>query len=351
MSLRIYKDKIININTEEFIQMLNRDVVIDCGFGDGKFLLNQALKNPDTFFIGIDSSFELLKNKYKKIKKHNLNNLVYVISSIQNFPKIKLNASKIYINFPWSDLLAFLVNAEPDFFSKLNFFLNKKGIVEIYISYDKNYDGNLISHHDLPELSAKFFKKIWKQKISKLGFEMSSIEVLDDAFEPHTSWGKELLKQKRKRIVYKVLLQKVKELKENKQYTFEAWGHPNLTAKHSKTIEFTKDEEITISASCILGVRANFKINKLKEFSGKITLKFSVYDYTKNTLLEHFVKCIVNDDFYDKNELVLRKSKFNSPRTYGVNLNHGAQKINRDIVNLMKNRDQKMEITIIKGWF
>ncbi|MEM2907042.1 MAG: DUF371 domain-containing protein, partial [Candidatus Odinarchaeota archaeon] len=45
-----------------------------------------------------------------------------------------------------------------------------------------------------------------------------------------------------------------------------ARGHPNITATHKTTFEFTKEESITIKATCIVGVKAS---KGLPDFSEK----------------------------------------------------------------------------------
>ncbi len=44
------------------------------------------------------------------------------------------------------------------------------------------------------------------------------------------------------------------------EYSFTAWGHENITANHKRTLEFTKDNELSLEGDCILGVSANFSI-------------------------------------------------------------------------------------------
>ena len=123
------------------------------------------------------------------------------------------------------------------------------------------------------------------------------------------------------------------------RYSFHCLGHKNIRAKHYKTIEFTKDSNLTPRGTCIIGVRADFDVSSLKRLSGRIRIVVEV-----NGLLDTFYATI-NPDFDDEHEIVFRKSNYRSKRTLGFNLDKGANRLNRDIVKLMQNPDQKIKVT------
>ena len=49
-------------------------------------------------------------------------------------------------------------------------------------------------------------------------------------------------------------------------YKFNAYGHPNILATHKTTLEFTKDKEVSLKGDCIVAVKADFDLIKIKEF-------------------------------------------------------------------------------------
>ena len=124
------------------------------------------------------------------------------------------------------------------------------------------------------------------------------------------------------------------------EYTFRCHGHENIRAKHHKTIEFTKDSELTRRGTCIIGIRADFEPSRLKALSGKIKITIEV-----DGLTDRFYATI-NPDFDDEDEIVFRRSRYRSKRTLGMRLNKGANTIRRDIVQLMKDPNQVMEVTL-----
>lgn len=139
--------------------------------------------------------------------------------------------------------------------------------------------------------------------------------------------------------------------KKRHRYSFTAWGHPNILAKHVKTLEFTKDEDITEAGDCIVGVRSDFDSNELKEFGKKAKMIISVEDPKTGETLSSEFKFKINKEFNSEDELVLRKSFFNSDRTFGFGLNRGANWLDRRIVELIQNKETKINVEVVEGWF
>jgi len=124
------------------------------------------------------------------------------------------------------------------------------------------------------------------------------------------------------------------------RYVFHCSGHPNIRAKHPKTIEFTKDAYLTVRGDCIVGIGADFELARVKRLRGKLTIT------VKAEGLQDTFWAFTNPYFDDDHEMVFRKSGFRSRRTLGINLNKGAAALNRDIVRLMKNPEAKMEVVL-----
>src|SRR3989338_1936795 len=50
------------------------------------------------------------------------------------------------------------------------------------------------------------------------------------------------------------------------KYSFTCCGHENVTARHKTTLEFTKDNELSLKGDCIVGVKADFSLKGIKSF-------------------------------------------------------------------------------------
>lgn len=126
-------------------------------------------------------------------------------------------------------------------------------------------------------------------------------------------------------------------------YSFFCYGHENMLGTHSKTLEFTKDDFLTKDGDCIVGIKADFSLLKLKKFlSGKSKIKMII----SCDEVSDEVECDVNKDFNDSHEIVVRKSEFNSRRTIGFNSNKGANDLKRELIEKMKEKDKKIAVVL-----
>jgi hypothetical protein len=121
---------------------------------------------------------------------------------------------------------------------------------------------------------------------------------------------------------------------------FRAFGHPNITATHPTTLEFTREKSLSEKGTCIVGVRAD--IPSLDKFLHK---KVVAIRLTASQLSDTML-ATPNPDFSSGKELVVRKSGFLSDRTFAVKASKAAVGIDRRLVALLKNPHQKLIVEI-----
>ena len=148
-------------------------------------------------------------------------------------------------------------------------------------------------------------------------------------------------------------------------YKFKAYGHPNITAKHKTTLEFTKDKELSLRGDCIIGVRADFNLQLIKNFisqlkKNKIKIiielekpplkktikKNSLLKNKNNQKIKEEIKAEVNPDFNSDKEMVIRKSDFVDERTFVVRSDKGAFELRREFIEHLKKEDCFVEIVL-----
>ncbi|MBI2138024.1 DUF371 domain-containing protein [Candidatus Woesearchaeota archaeon] len=130
--------------------------------------------------------------------------------------------------------------------------------------------------------------------------------------------------------------------------TFHAFGHPNVTGRHKTTLEFTKDMHMGIEADCIIGTNADFDSAKAKAFIHyckehhieKAKAIISVGDESDSVFF------LLNMDFCDEKEMVIRMGRFLSPRTLGVDATKGAMHLKRELIEKIKEPGQEITISI-----
>ena len=128
-------------------------------------------------------------------------------------------------------------------------------------------------------------------------------------------------------------------------------GHKNVLSLHSRTIEITKDPNLTKKGDCILGVSANKACNDLDSSiknrlrtTGtlvKISIvvepfEFEVSGYGSNAL-----------EISHGHDIVLRKSNYVDSRTLAVSCDKSAFDIPRNLVTLLTNSETKGMMKII----
>jgi hypothetical protein len=126
------------------------------------------------------------------------------------------------------------------------------------------------------------------------------------------------------------------------KYAFCCYGHQNIQGTHKNTFEFTKDKEVSLDGNCIIGVNADFDVDKLKSLLKSKQIKMTLKAGTHKDEVLFFP----NPDFSDLHEIVVRLGEFISSRTLGVRADKASIHINRKLIELMKKPDQKLEILL-----
>ena len=130
-------------------------------------------------------------------------------------------------------------------------------------------------------------------------------------------------------------------------------GHPNVQSLHPRTIEITKDKNLTLKGDCIIGVNANKSCKdlipkikeKIKKNNSVIEIELIVEPYS------FIIKGSGNEDLLLSNskDIVLRKSSFICDRTLSLNCDYSSLEIPREIIESLKN-SSKTGIMLIKVW-
>ena len=118
-------------------------------------------------------------------------------------------------------------------------------------------------------------------------------------------------------------------------------GHKNILSLHKKTIEITKDSQLTVNGDCIVGVNSSLACVDLSENLKKkirnpdteivFTIladecSFSIHGKgSKKLTLEH------------PNDIVLRKSAFTCSRTIAIKCDKASDDIPRKMVKKLQN--------------
>ena len=118
-------------------------------------------------------------------------------------------------------------------------------------------------------------------------------------------------------------------------------GHKNILSLHEKTLEITKESDLTINGDCIVGINADlacrdlpedFKKNVMSD-DAKITFtikagkhSFSIHgNGSKKLTLKH------------PKDIVLRKSAFVCTRTLAIKCDKASSDMPREMIHVLQN--------------
>ena len=171
----------------EDFKLLNKDpfkLNLEIGFGDGKYLFEQALNNPKQSFIGIEVFESGLANTYKKIEKFNITNLKLIQGDVaQIFSKNKsknlFDLITIFFPDPWPKS-----KHKKRRLLKKNFFLILQSLLK--------KQGKIIIKTDWQDYAEEIIETL---KDLKFNFDQESVNV--DSKELITKYEEIALKEKR----------------------------------------------------------------------------------------------------------------------------------------------------------
>jgi hypothetical protein len=122
-------------------------------------------------------------------------------------------------------------------------------------------------------------------------------------------------------------------------------GHKNILSLHSKTIEITKDSNLTKKGDCIIGVSANKACDDLDN-SFKQKLRTSDTVVKIGIIVEPYVFSLAgfgnnNLEIIHKHDIVMRKSNYVDSRTLIVSCDKSAIDIPRNLIKALTNSEAK----------
>ncbi len=133
--------------------------------------------------------------------------------------------------------------------------------------------------------------------------------------------------------------------------TVFGYGHENIQATHKSTLEFTREKYLSKKGDCIIVVTADkaladldadFKRN-LQKPNAKLTILIEVDGVTEKVTAQGSPQLILAHP----TDMVVRKSSHLSDRTLGIHADKAAADLSRELVEKLRNPQQKVKITLI----
>jgi 16S rRNA (adenine(1408)-N(1))-methyltransferase len=174
-------------------------VIIDIGTGDGTFVYQSALRNPNKFFIGIDASARPLEKISEKIhrnpRKGGAPNALFVEAAVENLPEeLDEVADEVHIHFPWGSLLRAVVTGEEAALRSIRRICAPEAELEVVVGLDPSRDAAEMARLGIPAVSLEYIDRVLRTQYASAGFSIREYGCLDRSqwSKMSTSWAKRL---------------------------------------------------------------------------------------------------------------------------------------------------------------
>lgn len=124
---------------------------------------------------------------------------------------------------------------------------------------------------------------------------------------------------------------------------FSITGHPNILSTHRNTFEFTKEDYLTKSGDCIVGINSSFSIMDIKNEFGDQDKDILILIECENKKEE--IKAIYNHTFNDEHEMVIRITDFKDGRTFATRADKSSKMLDRKLIELLQ-KGMQAKVTI-----
>jgi uncharacterized protein len=120
-------------------------------------------------------------------------------------------------------------------------------------------------------------------------------------------------------------------------------GHPNILSFHKKSVEITRDGDLSRRGDCIIGVGSNkgcgLLDQRLRHAIGTDGAQIRMEIIVDELTFIIFGRGNCGLSTLDKRDIVIRKSSFCCPRTLSVSCDKAASDIPSDMVEKLKNSE------------
>ena len=341
-----------------------RPVIVDIGAGDGKFAYRLAADRPDAFCIGIDANQDNLLKQSKRVRRKptrgGKDNILYLVSRVQEITdELQSIADEVFVNLPWGELLHGIVVPKPELLSSIRRICMPGAPLRLSLYHQTAGAPTPLVLADLPELTPAYLDSVVMPGLEQSGFQVTDVCRVgsEEIRQIGTTWARKLAQNQLAEAVH-IEATATRPLQRqtgdtppspsgknlagthSASYTFKCSGHPNIRGTHHKTVEFTRDNEITGRATCVLGVAADFSLADLQNIVGNVTVEITVGDSSET------FHATVNPAYGDSERMIFRKSRLPTEQTFAVDLDKPASQFTRSFIRSLSDPDASIMVTV-----
>ena len=122
--------------------------------------------------------------------------------------------------------------------------------------------------------------------------------------------------------------------------TFRCHGHPHISGSHTKTVELTRDADVTGRATCVIGVRSEHDDRQLARLRGDVEVTLDCAG-VRDTFTATTSAFFLGDD-----ALVFRRGPGLRGRTFAYDATKSAADLDRELVRAVGDPTAELHVTI-----
>ena len=179
----------------------HRDVHVDLGTGDGKFVLRAARAEPDVLHIGVDAleepMAESIRRASSKPARGGVPNARFMVADAMLPPaSLRGRAGLVTVNYPWGSLLRAVAEPEPAGLAAIVGLLRPGGRLVAVLNASAAEDGAYAERLELPPLDGDHLREVVIPGWSDAGLVDLECHALAAGEDPpyRTSWGQRLVR-------------------------------------------------------------------------------------------------------------------------------------------------------------
>jgi len=133
---------------------------------------------------------------------------------------------------------------------------------------------------------------------------------------------------------------------------FVVRGHRNIRAKHPTTLEFTRDEYLTVRGDCIVGISASKALrdfsDEFKDLARRSTALVATIIIGMNGVYDVIFGWGNEKLTYDdSSKIIIRRSNYIADNTAAIYSDKAAKDLKRELINYLRNDESKAAVIMI----
>lgn len=178
-----------------------RELHVDLGTGDGKFVLRAARAEPEVLHVGVDALAEPMEDAARRAARKPARggapNAVFVAADATAPPAaLAGRASLVTVNYPWGSLLRAVAAPEAEGLAAVAGPLRPGGRLVALLNASASDDSSYAERLELPPLDGGQVREALVPGWEAAGLSVEEVRVLEPGEAPphRTSWGQRLVR-------------------------------------------------------------------------------------------------------------------------------------------------------------